>query len=314
MLFLLALTASVMSCNSAADGEVDYGEMRFLKDLPDGRKAFLRRSIEVDNGFDTVIVETFKVGNDSSGVRDSIVETVQPFNKPPVPTVNSVSSHRKNLLLESTFDQPTLAEALKGWSDEQHDEKALWSRTLNNKTLQFELRSTDAITSGSVRTEITHEVEGEQWYGGRVYLKDWAPDTGGESIWQVHGTTQDCPPLGIVIYGTDISLMQCPSDAISTTYTLIGNTNEWSNKWVDIVIHIKWDTKPTGFIEAWVNGEKKADKKNIITAIEPVYMKLGMNKWSWAPGGGASTQRKRVFQWDDFRIGNEKATYDDVKP
>ena len=85
MLLLLSFIIPFFSCNSSENGEVDYGEMTFLADLSDGRKAYLRRSIEVDEGFDTVIVKTYKVGTEETGLRDSSVETVKPFLKPPVP-------------------------------------------------------------------------------------------------------------------------------------------------------------------------------------------------------------------------------------
>ena len=48
MLLLLSFIIPFFSCNSSENGEVDYGEMTFLADLSDGRKAYLRRSIEVD--------------------------------------------------------------------------------------------------------------------------------------------------------------------------------------------------------------------------------------------------------------------------
>jgi hypothetical protein len=229
---------------------------------------------------------------------------------------------RQNLIQENTFEESTLQQAIHGYQDLQHDVNAPWSRSLakapvgrTGQVLRFELRKTDAEVSSSQRTEITYgnfAPGSEQWFGGSVFLENWAPDDGGESILQWHGNRANCPPLALLMYSDEISIMSCPSDAISTRYFTVGSVKEWNNKWVDVVVHVKWATNATGTLEVWINGVKKVSKiNNYVTASENSYMKLGMNKWGWEFGG---TAPKRIFYWDDFRVGNAAATYADVAP
>jgi hypothetical protein len=225
---------------------------------------------------------------------------------------------RKNLMLESTFEPQDF---LAGWDNLQHC--CAYSLTQSTDrarqgthSIKIDLRSTDAIVSSSVRSELTQKQDDsaetmERWYGMSYWLDNHASDTGGESILQWHDTDGTCPPLSIQIYGTQMLLTQCINGGNTTND--IGQVA--SNVWIDIVMHVKWSAGQTGALELWRDGKKLVDKTGIRTnSTGGSYIKVGMNKWSWAPNGGASNQTQRLFYIDEVRIGSEKATYADVKP
>jgi hypothetical protein len=231
--------------------------------------------------------------------------------EPPVVTPPTTET-RKNLLLETLADG-TLAEALKGWSDEQRNKNG-YSLTVVDKALRFELRKTDPLISQSVRTEITKTIPAHSWFGGRVKLENWTANTGsgGESIFQVH-SGQNAPPFGIVMWGDSIQFTLTPSDAVGSKRIEIGKISDWNNKWKDIVLHLYF-AKSGGVVEMWVDGVSVAKVSGLTSADLNLNLKLGQNNFAWAPGGGNSSVTKRVFYWDSIRIGNASATFDDVKP
>jgi hypothetical protein len=158
----------------------------------------------------------------------------------------------------------------------------------------------------------------ERWYGGSWYLVDWGTDDFGESILQWHDIDGSGPPLAIQIYDNHIYLTQL----INGTRVENDLGTVVSNEWIDFVIHVKWSASGTlasgsGQIECWRNGVKLVDKNNLRTnSTGGSYIKLGMNKWNWAPpfGPGDTQQSQRIFYIDEFRIGDASATYNDVAP
>lgn len=248
----------------------------------------------------------------ASGLMLTATESVPPVAVEPPPVVTPPTTTRKNLILESLFDSPDLATSLKGWSDMQHNLNAPWSRSIVNKTLKFELRPGDE-SSGSIRTEVTKEVSGKVWFGGRLFLENFTPDSkaGGESIGIQFHSTQNAPPLTLNLYGSDIVLAQVPLGSI--IQNPIAKLADWNNKWVDIVIETDWK-RSGGVLRMWVNGKKVVDKTGLDMGATNVNLKLGMNKFSWYPTASGSNVSKRVFYWDSVRIGNSLATYADVAP
>ena len=227
---------------------------------------------------------------------------------------------RQNLLVETTAEGAgwsagwdTVSQVNdNGYALEQSGERA----RVGASSIRFELRSSDPIVSSSVRTEMTQPDSGdteqmERWYGLSYYLVDWGSDTGGESILQWHDVDGTCPPLAIQIYGAEMSLTRCIEGANSPYPIGVVQSNEW----LDIVIRVVWRTDDSGHLQLWRNGTKVVDEPGIRTqSTGGSYLKVGMNKWSWAPGGGTSNQTERIFFIDEIRIGNENARLHDVTP
>ncbi|MEO8404378.1 MAG: polysaccharide lyase, partial [Chitinophagaceae bacterium] len=182
-------------------------------------------------------------------------------------------------------------------------------------SLKFDLRSTDAIVSSSKRAEIQlagtdAPATSERWYGLRYWLSKYDADNGAESLLQWHDQDGTTPPLSLQVSGGRMNF--CQSFTSNTHYDIGATT---LNKWINIVIHVKWTTSNTGVLEVWRDGSKLVSKTNVRTNSNGgSYMKIGINKWSWAPGGGSSTATQRIFYIDNFKMGAETATYADVDP
>lgn len=89
----------------------------------------------------------------------------------------------------------------------------------------------------------------------------------------------------------------------------LADVNDLRGKWVDVVLHI--DTTPeTGFIEAWVNGDKKFRKDGFVRQknSEGHYVKYGIyNTLVSKLGRPMPTQ---VAWYDEIRIGRKREDVD----
>jgi len=227
------------------------------------------------------------------------------------------SGNRKNLLFESTFEGKAY---LAGWYNQQHCCDSSVSQINIARTgsgaVRFDLKRGDKVVSGSIRSEVGRDPEPlkcERWYGVSFYLDNYAFDGGAETILQWHHTAHigsGSPPLGLQVTNGKLVVVSSIDDNNNYDGDL-GEATE--HKWIDIVMHVKWSDTNDGFIEVWRDGAKKLSRHDVVTNTSPSYVKLGINKWSWMPGA-VSTQKHRVLYADEFRIGDENASYDDVKP
>jgi hypothetical protein len=156
--------------------------------------------------------------------------------------------------------------------------------------IRYELRQGDQIVSGSKRAEaelpISIPQETEIWVGMSYWFEQYDKDSGAESIWQLHDQDGSRPPLSIQVQGGAMKIVRANNTEGNTHYP-IGNLEV--GKRTDIVIHAKLTTSKTGVLEVWRDGVKRVSVSNVITHSKGgSYGKVGINKWSWAPGGGAS--------------------------
>jgi hypothetical protein len=236
---------------------------------------------------------------------------------PPV-VVPPVTETRQNLILDNSLDDGKLT----GFTLANGQYCCSYSLNVvpapdgNGKAVKYDLRSTDAIVSSSKRSEMqlagTDAAEtSERWYGLRYWLEKYDADNGAESILQWHDGDNTTPPLSIQVQSGRMRVMQSFTSG-NIPYDLGPTT---TGKWIDIVIHVKWSNTTNGLLEVWRDGVKMVSKSNARTNSKGgSYMKIGINKWSWAPGGGSSTATQRIFYIDNFRMGNENAIYNDVAP
>jgi hypothetical protein len=176
--------------------------------------------------------------------------------------------------------------------------------------LKFILNASDPIVSSSKRAELELKQgaaqESEYWYGLSYWFEKYDADNGAESILQWHDQDGTTPPLSIQIAGGRMRIMQSfTSGNIPTDIGAVA-----TGRWTNILLHVKWTTGNTGVLEVWRDGVKVVSKVNIRTNSRGgSYLKLGINKWSWAPGGGASTATQRIFDITDFHIGDAGSNY-----
>jgi len=232
-------------------------------------------------------------------------------------TVLAQTALRQNLVLESTFENPNY---LSGWTNNQHCCTYSVQQTTErvkagSNALRLEVKSTDPLTSGSIRSEITSDsdpLNQDRWYGFSMYLKDWIDDDAGESVfeWAPDNTNGSASMALLTSGGRFTYTTNNTGTSSNNVYTDMGPVI--SNQWVDFVIRIRWATDTTGLLQVWMNGNLLINKSGVKTATVTSFLKLGINKFGWGTQASAVTQR--VLYFDELRKGNAGATYRDVAP
>jgi len=328
LLIILALFIASCSNQPAPSTEKPATAMKF------GAEGAKQNPTIVENGtldtLETVTVTLSKTGTYTYNT-DTCYVIRHKYVKPGTPPVDPppTTGTRQNLIFEndgSSFTGFTLANHQFCCDDKSITIQA--SPDGQGKAIKFVLNKTDAVVSGSRRSEIQFSngdisgTEGERWYGMKYWLQTYDKDQGAESILQWHDGAGPCPPQSIQIQSGSFRWQQCrpyPDGSGSTTNSFNTGTDMGATvtgKWITFVIHIKWSAKATGIIEVWKDGKQYVNQKNIVTnSPSGNYAKIGVNKWSWYTGGGTSDiSTPRIFYIKDFREGNEKATYNDVTP
>ncbi len=196
-----------------------------------------------------------------------------------------------------------------GWKPSQYNG--------TNPSMHSEL-ATSPLTNG----------ETERWYGYSIYMPEDAMANDNETIIfsQWHGIADPgfedtIPPLAFYLEGHNQikayyrasdkpikTLLQQP-----TSQKILRLGTATYNKWVDYVVHVKWDAAgKTGVLQIWQDGVLKADEQNISIGYpqqRKPYWKAGIYAWT-----GKSKYNERVLYYDDVRIGGPSANYNVVKP
>lgn len=199
--------------------------------------------------------------------------------------------------------------------------------------VKFTLNKNDPDTSKSRRTELrlgAVPVNSERWYGFSVFIPgDYQKDPSEEIIAQwlprpdLHlgeKWTGRGPAFSVRIENDRFILdNRWDSRAISTKQV---NNQEWNlgkvakGKWTDWVVRAKWSYKSDGLLEVWKDGQlvlKKNGPNSYNDAAGP-FQKIGIYKWEWKYNPRKSTTDQRVIYFDEVRVGDIGASYNDVVP
>jgi len=222
---------------------------------------------------------------------------------------------RQNIITTSTFEGVNY---LAGWYNNQHCcnysvQQSTEQIKAGSNAVRFEVRNTDAQTSGSVRSEVSLDsdpLNQVRWYGFSVYLKDWVDDDAGESVFQWAPDGASGSSLMALLASGGRFTYVTNNGGSNNLYTDIGPVI--SNKWIDFVIRIKWTTDTSGLLQVWMNSNLVINRSNVKTASTTAYFKAGINKFGWVNQSSSVTQR--IMYFDEARIGNANATYNDVAP
>ena len=230
---------------------------------------------------------------------------------------------RSNLVLESTFESGS-----SGWNITDQIGTSYGAgissdfARAGSKSMRIELRRGDPLVSSSARAEIqpnagsSNSASSEAWFGFSMYVpSDWFVSTNPESPIQFHQApyVDGSEPVGFWIDGANFEMMITKGKNAGNTY--IKGPAVKKGAWNDVVLHVKWDAGSNGIVEAWVNGTQFADYKGITNYPgQGYYTKVGAYKWYWQDPSTKDNGSKRVYYFDEFRIGNASATYNDVAP
>lgn len=167
----------------------------------------------------------------------------------------------------------------------------------------------------------------ERWYGYSSYMpsSSMANDDQTTIVSQWHGIPDpgfedSVPPLCIEVKSNQLKLWY----AASNVQIVKPLQNPTSNKrmdlgtaiydrWVDYVVHVKWDpTGKTGILEIWQDGKQIVNEQGISIGYpqqRKPYWKIGLYCWM-----GKATYAEKNIYYDEARIGGPSASYDTVKP
>jgi hypothetical protein len=149
-------------------------------------------------------------------------------------------------------------------------------------------------TNGN-RSEFYHQPETvsagnpvERWYQfGIMFDEDWGGAQGDRYIvMQVHDTPDGGDNArwpNFVLMADHLNLMaMIPTTNPPTednTFRLGGSAKFELNKWIDVVLHVKWSMEPDGFMELFINRYPIMKEYSVGTAYDDVngpYFKLGI--------------------------------------
>lgn len=180
------------------------------------------------------------------------------------------------------------------------------------KSGRFELRKGDPIvTNSGIRSEMSFrpqlldQLNLEGWYSFAVYLPsdEFTPDDDDETLSQWH--TAGSPYLSLRVSNDRFKFR------IGKEYIDLGPAVK--DFWHQYVFHIKHSMGSNGLIEVWQNGEKVISKTgpSSNSLIQPKW-KIGIYKPTWE--NRSTNTSKRVLYYDNVKIGNRNASYEDMLP
>lgn len=236
-------------------------------------------------------------------VGTTITETHTLTEVPPAPVP---VPGRKNLIVDNPFASNSFTGLIR---------QPVNRISLNNGVVRVDLNKGDPKIGGSYRSEINRKSSGDpfknntsRWFGITITFPEFfKKDTIPEIVFQLHEYSGTASPhfalwsinyeLWIAIDGKQVlNLGQHP----------LGDP-------IDFVFHFHFSTGPEGLIEFWMNGKKNVKvfiDKNMPQDKYLPYVKFGIYKWLLLK----SSLTTRTVYFENFRMGNELATYNDVKP
>jgi hypothetical protein len=187
---------------------------------------------------------------------------------------------------------------------------------------RFELRDSDPENNNGTRTELSfpgpdNTTRPDRWYAFAVYFPrdDYDNDTSDEVICQWHQGGKATPSLCIRTKADRIHL-RIKGNIDSKERIDLGAIER--NGWQYYVIHVKHSSGGDGLVELWRNGVQLVNYvgANMYDLSSGVFhtpkWKLGIYKADWN-GSSVTKTHKRVLYFDAIKIGDEHATYADMK-
>jgi hypothetical protein len=182
------------------------------------------------------------------------------------------------------------------------------------KSVRFELRDTDPEANSGTRAELSFPdaTKLNRWYAYALYAPGtrYKIDADDEVITQWHQGGGATPALCLRVKNDRLYLR------VRGTWIDLGVFEK--DKWRAYVIHVKHSSGSDGLIELWRDGVKIVHRTGAnMYAVTGDYhnpkLKLGIYKSEWN-GSGTTQTTQRVLYFDDIKMGNEYATYNDMTP
>jgi hypothetical protein len=186
-----------------------------------------------------------------------------------------------------------------------------------SKSGRFELRDSDPLNNDGTRAELSFPYQSNlnRWYSFSAYFPSatYKFDASDEVISQWHQGGGYSPALSLRTREDKYQLIIKPTP--TTTEKLFLAAIE-KDKWNTFVFHIKHSPGSDGVLEIWLNGKKVFNRAGqtmyaLTGTTKPPKWKMGIYKSDW--NGSQTTDTKiRIFYYDNIRLGNENATYENM--
>jgi hypothetical protein len=187
-----------------------------------------------------------------------------------------------------------------------------------SKSGRFELRDTDPLDNSGTRAEISFPQQANlnRWYAFSVYFPSasYKIDASDDVISQWHQMGNYSPSISLRTYLDRYKLVVKPTP---TTTEKIDLGAIAKDRWNTFVFHIKHSSGSDGIIEVYLNGNKVVNRTGIsmydlsLSGVTPPKWKMGIYKSDWNGSQTTNTQL-RILYYDNIRLGNENATYQDM--
>jgi hypothetical protein len=246
------------------------------------------------------------------GVLEPSAETMADNTLTRTVTTNSIST----LLFKENADGTSLFSTyVKKQSSTTYGVTASTTQFYNGlKSARFELRDTDPEIQSGSRAEISFPdaTNLNRWYAYALYAPSaqYKIDTDDDVISQWHQGASATPALCLRVKNDRIYIR------VLGTWVDLGVFEK--DKWRAYVMHVKHSAGSDGLIEIWRDGQKILNRTGpnmyaITGDYEAPNWKLGIYKSDWN-GTGTTQSTQRVLYFDDIKLGNEYATYNDMVP
>ncbi|GAA4305160.1 hypothetical protein GCM10023183_19090 [Nibribacter koreensis] len=240
-----------------------------------------------------------------------------------------------NLLFEETFEQgaPFASAHGKEVGDWDYALQYVSSPVFKGtKACRFEIRQEQALVKDGKRAEVTvvgPVTSKERWYSFAVYFpaEGFAKDTAREIISQwyqradKHLGEKSASPATALRINKDRFILDTGFNANLVSNGITPESKKridlgevTKDTWHEFVFHFVHSFHEDGLIEVWHNGTKilTHNAGNMYNnAVMPKW-KIGLYKAAFK--SGTSAVAKRVVYFDNIRVGNEQATYQEMAP
>jgi hypothetical protein len=184
------------------------------------------------------------------------------------------------------------------------------------KSARFELRDTDPESHSGTRAELSFPdaTYKERWYSYALYMPSaqYKDDPEDEVITQFHQGGGASPALCFRVKSGHLYLR-----VLGTIWIDLGAIDK--DHWHAYVWHVIHSSGSDGKVEIWRDGQKIVDRNGPCAydmssgTYHLPYMKMGIYKSDWN-GSSTTSTNLRVLYFDDIKIGNENATYQEMVP
>ncbi len=194
---------------------------------------------------------------------------------------------------------------------------------------KFTFRKSDPTKRAELKLEPV-PANSEQWYGFSVFIpQEYTKDRVPEVITQWHnrpdgdlGENWRRPALLLRTKNDKFILENRWDSRLVTQSSRDVGTQKWDlgpmakGQWTDWVVHARWSHKSDGTLEVWKNGKLVVQRTgpNTYNDKRGPFLKLGIYKAQWKSNPEASTTTERVIYFDEVRVGDASASYENVMP